>query len=70
MFNFAKTALQPQIISIVIWVGGGRCNGYYTLNLFDTSRPRTEDELESGDLSDTAESYIFTTDFKTLSYNY
>lgn len=49
---------------------GGKCNGYYTLNLFDTTRPRTEDELESGDLSDTAESYIFTTDFKTLSYNY
>ena len=51
---------------------GAVCDGYYTTNIFDTTRARNEDELEVeyGDDGGTVQDYVFAYGFNTLTYSF
>ena len=50
---------------------GGRCNGYYTMNIYDTTQSRKTDELDPncGDESDSCNAYNYDREFKCLTYD-
>ena len=66
--EFLSSTTEKYVHCNMGW--GADCDGYYSTNIFDTTRARDDLEVGYGDVEDSTQGYVFNRDFNTLIYGF